>query len=392
MDQRRPSPTPEPGAPPAPALAAATGTALARTPPIGSVSELVRDGGLPGGMLIDVLRSTATLSAVVFGEDGPSAAALAESFFSRYAGRTLEAYRGNLRRYSDWAGIALADLPALLVAGGAARAHVDAERYRAHLRDVRRCGPSAINVALAALRSLVRFLRRAQLCSWTLDVPSERARAYRDTRGPGVDAVMALVDAAESHRDARMGARDAAIVALLFDLALRRSEVVSLDLAHVERSTAAGATPARLHVREKGHGERRPLSLPPATARALAAWISARGAQAGPLFVSLDPGVGRRGRTGAIRAYDGRLSDQGLAALLARLARRAGLPGPVRAHAIRHTAITAALDAGLDIRATQRFSRHADPRTLLRYDDNRTDLAGQVAAQVSQQRQRAPRG
>jgi hypothetical protein len=35
------------------------------------------------------------------------------------------------------------------------------------------------------------------------------------------------------------------------------------------------------------------------------------------------------------------------------------------------------------IRAVQRFSRHRDVRILERYDDNRRDLAGDVAKQVA---------
>ena len=38
----------------------------------------------------------------------------------------------------------------------------------------------------------------------------------------------------------------------------------------------------------------------------------------------------------------------------------------------------------MGLREAQRFSRHADPRTLIRYDDNRTDLAGALARTVSE--------
>jgi integrase/recombinase XerC len=43
-----------------------------------------------------------------------------------------------------------------------------------------------------------------------------------------------------------------------------------------------------------------------------------------------------------------------------------------RWHRVRHSAITAALDAtDGNIRKVQKLSRHADPRTLMIYDDNR---------------------
>jgi hypothetical protein len=50
------------------------------------------------------------------------------------------------------------------------------------------------------------------------------------------------------------------------------------------------------------------------------------------------------------------------------------------ARGLRHTAITAALDAfNGDYRKTRAFSRHASLDTVRRYDDNRADHAGQVA-------------
>jgi integrase len=60
--------------------------------------------------------------------------------------------------------------------------------------------------------------------------------------------------------------------------------------------------------------------------------------------------------------------------------------GPVRPHGLRHAAVTAVLDAGASTRDAQRFSRHKDPRTLLRYDDNRNraDLRGRLAAELSE--------
>jgi integrase/recombinase XerC len=55
-----------------------------------------------------------------------------------------------------------------------------------------------------------------------------------------------------------------------------------------------------------------------------------------------------------------------------------------RRHALPHSAIQDALALpGSDVRAVQRFGRHQDLRTLLIYDDRRTDLAGDVARQVT---------
>ncbi|HEX9485609.1 MAG TPA: hypothetical protein VF976_00965 [Gemmatimonadales bacterium] len=58
----------------------------------------------------------------------------------------------------------------------------------------------------------------------------------------------------------------------------------------------------------------------------------------------------------------------------------------VRPRGLRHAAITGALDLTGDQRAVQRFSRHKDVRTLTIYDDNRQDLAGDVAWRVARHR------
>jgi integrase/recombinase XerC len=304
---------------------------------------------------------------------------LADGFFARYSGTTLRTYRGKLLAYGAWLGVPLDQLPATLLQRGAVQVHVDVEHYRAYLRDERLASPATINGHLAALRSLVRFLRRVHACTWTLDAPSERATAYRETAGPGIRTAGSLLRAAARQPDARKAARDVALVRLLFDRALRRGEVVGLDLTHVV--LGEDAIPRAVLVRAKGKRERESLTLPPKTAAALAAWMSARGTEPGALFVALDPGAGRAGRGGRPRGLADRLSGEGVAHILATLGASLGVR--VRPHGLRHTAITALLDSGAGLREAQRFSRHADPRTLMRYDDNRSDISGEMARIVS---------
>ena len=69
---------------------------------------------------------------------------------------------------------------------------------------------------------------------------------------------------------------------------------------------------------------------------------------------------------------------------MSELGLKAGLT--VRPHGLRHLAITSALDLTHgDVRAVQKFSRHKDMRVLNLYDDNRQDLAGDVARLVAGQ-------
>ena len=129
--------------------------------------------------------------------------------------------------------------------------------------------------------------------------------------------------------------------------------------------------PARAPRVELGPGQEVQLTRSEPTCAALAAWLAVRGDEPGPLFRPLDRSC--RG---------GRLSGTSLYRIVPRLGDRAGLKA--RPHGLRHAAITEALDlTGGDVRAVQRFSRHRNAQTLLRHDDSRQDLAGDVARRVA---------
>jgi integrase/recombinase XerC len=72
------------------------------------------------------------------------------------------------------------------------------------------------------------------------------------------------------------------------------------------------------------------------------------------------------------RTQDGRLTGETVRALIDNLCKKAGITKKMSPHRVRHSAITAVLDeAKGDFRKAQKFSRHADPRTLIKYDDNK---------------------
>lgn len=236
--------------------------------------------------------------------------------------------------------------------------------YRANMvqRDL---AANTINARLAAIRSLVKLARTLGLVGWSIDIANVKAKAYRDTTGPGHSGYRLLL--AELQRDARPKAvRDLAIVRLLFDRALRRGEVASLDMEHmdIERS--------RIAVEGKGSTEREWLTLAAVTSAALASWIEVRGHQPGALFTNLD-----RARKGS-----GRITGEAIRALLARLGERTGQH--VRPHGLRHAGITRALDVSNgDVRKVQKYSRHASVQTVVRYDDSRLDAGGELTRLVA---------
>ena len=141
--------------------------------------------------------------------------------------------------------------------------------------------PATINRRLAALRSLVKLARTLGLIPWVLEVDGLRTEAYRDTRGPGQAGFRKLLETLAGRSDGK-AVRDRALLRLLYDLGLRRAEVVGLDVDDLD--LAAG----RIAVLGKGRTQKVALSLPRATHEALAAWLAVRGAQPGPLFMALD--------------------------------------------------------------------------------------------------------
>jgi len=292
---------------------------------------------------------------------------LVNAFMSGRSERTADAYRQDLAEFTRWIGAgSVQEAAGQLIGCGHGMANETALRYRAALLD-RGLAPATVNRRLAAARSMVKLARTLGMVPWSLEVPSVKGEAYRDTRGPGVDGFRSVVEHLNKRIDAGdpRATRDRAAVRLMYDLGLRRGEVVGLDVEHVDLTAGV------VRILGKGRTEREERTLPEPTKAALTRWLDVRGRVAGPLFINFD----RAGK-------GGRLTGRGLAYIVKAAGVAVGMV--VRPHGLRHAAITAALDAtGGDLRAVQRFSRHRDPRTLMKYDDNRTDLGGKVAALIA---------
>ena len=278
---------------------------------------------------------------------------------------TVEAYRRDLIGFTEFLDAdAIENAARRLIQGGHGQANLIGIQYRAHLLALK-LAPATVNRRLTALRSLVTLARTLGMVGWSLEVPGVSALTYKDTRGPGVGGLRKLLAEARDQRPEK-AARDVAVVMLLFGLALRRAEVVSLDLGHWDQANRA------LSALGKGNLDRISMTVPAAVSSALTAWLAVRGEVTGPLFTSFD-----RASKGS-----GRLTGDGVFRLVRALGRRTGLE--IRPHGLRHAAVTAALDlTGGDVRSVAKFSRHAAIETVLRYDDARTDRAGQIAEQVA---------
>ena len=172
---------------------------------------------------------------------------------------------------------------------------------------------------------------------------------HSTTVGLNENELITLLDAADAD-----GPRSAALITLLALNGLRIGEALSRDVEHLTYDFGHRV----LELTRKG-GKRSTEALAPATARALEAYLADRAA--GPIFLT---------RAG------GRLTEPSAWRLVRRLARRAGIPAADRLspHSLRHSAITAALNAGMPFRDVQDFAGHADPRTTRRYDRSRNSL------------------
>src|SRR4051794_29687253 len=158
---------------------------------------------------------------------------LVRAFLVGRSRQTLRAYARDLADFARWCGAGSpGEASRLLLACGQGRANEVALAYRQQLQ-ARGLAPATVNRRLAALRSLVKLARTLGMVGWALDVDGPRGEPLRDTRGPGREGFRRLLGALAGRTDAK-GARDRAVLRLLFDLALRRAEVVSLDVEHVD--------------------------------------------------------------------------------------------------------------------------------------------------------------
>ena len=134
---------------------------------------------------------------------------------------------------------------------------------------------------------------------------------------------------------------------------------------------------AQVAIVGKGKTEREFLTISTQAKDALVNWIAARGDEPGPLFIRLDPAA-----TGIER-----ITGDSINRIVNKLGRKSGLTRKVRAHGLRHPGITRALDlTNGNVRMVQGLSRHADPRTLMKYDDARRDDAGTLANMLGNDR------
>jgi len=249
---------------------------------------------------------------------------------------TLRSYRSDLTEFTRF--LAAEDI------GGLAEA--DSRAVRAYLARLhqRRLSKATVARKLAAVRSCFRFMARRGVLEGN---PARQVRSPRlGRRLPSFlpkDEATQLLDAAPAPGAA--GARDRALVELLYASGLRVAEGCGLDLDDLDE--------ARRTVRVLGKGDKeRVVPVGETALEALAAHLALRGRQRGPLFRN---------------ARGGRLTTRSAHRIVKRMARRAGLGQRVTPHTLRHSFATHMLGEGADLRLIQELLGHSRLSTTQRY-------------------------
>ena len=209
-------------------------------------------------------------------------------------------------------------------------------------------GPGGVQRAMAAVRSFYKFLAKEGVLENAAARSIRTPRIRRPLPRPLSvgDAERAIAEAG-AHDVEWLGARDAALLTLLYGAGLRISEALSLKRGDVP----LGET---LTVLGKGRKERSVPVLPlvAASLSDYAAKLPFTGAPSSPLFLS------RRGKPMSAREAQG---------LMQRLRGRLGLPEKATPHALRHSFATHILQGGGDLRSLQELLGHASLSTTQIY-------------------------
>ncbi len=205
-----------------------------------------------------------------------------------------------------------------------------------------------IQRALAAVRSFFRYLAREGILENAAPRAIRTPRLKRRLPRPLTEEDAArVIEEAGEQTIAWLGARDAALVTLLYGAGLRISEALSLKRGDVPLGES-------LTILGKGRKERMVPVLPllREAVGTYAREIPFTGGPGSPLFLS------RRGRP---------MSPREAQSLMQRLRGKLGLSERATPHALRHSFATHILSGGGDLRSVQELLGHASLSTTQTY-------------------------
>ncbi len=262
-----------------------------------------------------------------------------------YSPHTVSAYKRDLEEFAAHIGfkINVQDIDTSLV-----RAHI----YSLH----RRNRSSTVARKLSSLRSFFKFLQRRSLVS---DNPvAALAMPKQDRSLPvflSVDEVFSLLSAPDEQD--RFPARDRAVLECLYSSGIRVSELVGLDMQHVDMAANL------IRVMGKGSKERI-VPIGSVAVEAVRIYLEER--------LNIIIACSKRGKLAKdeavfLNSRGGRLTTRSVERLVQFYAARAGIVLRVTPHALRHSFATHLLEMGADLRSVQELLGHASLSTTQKY-------------------------
>ena len=233
--------------------------------------------------------------------------------------------------------------------------------------------PSTANASLAAIRgALKQAWINGEISREGMERRYAALGAVRGQAAPGRALngaeIAKLFTACAKDSNRAAGGRDAALLAALFGLGLRRAEAAAATLADLDMDAG------RWRIHGKGRRQRWAFLGMNGARAAVEGWLRHRGSEPGPLFAPVNRGG---------RVIEGAgMTGEAIRLRVALRAREAGL-GRVAPHALRRSFATALLAAGCDLSITGDLLGHSRLDSTRRYDRRPETAAKQAAACVA---------
>lgn len=265
------------------------------------------------------------------------------------AANTIEAYARDLRQFLIWMKARVGHVPAVSDLG-----QLDARAFRAFMAARRKSGLESRSLArtMAALRAFFRWLESAETINNRAILQVALPKIGHSVPKPlTVDSAAHVALGEPTAASDWIGARDTAVLLLLYGAGLRISEALSLTVADAP-------LPGRdtLVVSGKG-GKERLVPILPVIQQAVARYMRLCPyplSSEGPLFLG---------------AKGGRLSPRIIQLAMERLRGALNLPATATPHALRHSFATHLLSAGADLRQIQELLGHSSLSTTQIYTE-----------------------
>jgi integrase/recombinase XerD len=225
---------------------------------------------------------------------------------------------------------------------------------RAHLSE--QYAAATVNGMLSAVRGVLKTawelgLMSAEDYQRAANVENVKAETLPAGRELEAGEVMALSSVCVQD-DSPAGARDAAMIGILYVCGMRRAELAGLERSDFELETG------KLTIRSGKGRKARTVYATGGALMALKDWLLLRGDQPGPLFTPIRKGGWIELRT---------ITAQSIYEMLKKRAVQAGVSN-FSPHDFRRTFVGDLLDAGVDIATIANIAGHASTDTTRRYD------------------------